>query len=177
MTAHILLQDPKYPHNVGGALRAASCFGADVVWYTGTRLNEQIRGMKRLPREERMRNYGRTRLNSAPEARVLETIDIHYPDLVPVCVEIMPGAESLPWFKHPDNAIYVFGPEDGSVTTGMRAACHRFVSIPTFHCVNLAAAVYLVLYDRITKNDDHKYYNNTGQIGWFNHEELGSSVV
>ena len=29
--------------------------------------------------------------------------------------------------------------------------CHRFVVIPTKHCVNLAAAVYLVLYDRQMK--------------------------
>ena len=29
--------------------------------------------------------------------------------------------------------------------------CHRFVVIPTHHCVNLAAAVYMVLYDRMVK--------------------------
>ena len=30
--------------------------------------------------------------------------------------------------------------------------CHRFIVIPSRHCVNLAAAVYLVLYDRAAKS-------------------------
>lgn len=177
MTAHILLQDPKYPHNVGGALRAAACFGAEVVWYTGTRVNEQLRGMKRLPREERMRNYGSTKLNyvTTPD-RPLDVHNRHYPDMVPVCVEIVPGAESLPWFVHPTNALYIFGPEDGSVSTGLRVESHRFVSIPSFHCVNLAAAVYLVLYDRVSKIRPY-VFNEHEEEGYFNHEQLGTSLV
>jgi tRNA(Leu) C34 or U34 (ribose-2'-O)-methylase TrmL len=30
----------------------------------------------------------------------------------------------------------------------VRLLCHRFVIIPTHHCLNLAAAVNVVLYDR-----------------------------
>ncbi len=53
---------------------------------------------------------------------------------------------------------YVFGPEDGSIPPVLRRHCHRFVSIPTKHCTNLAAAVYTVLYDRILK-----HYQLTGE--------------
>jgi tRNA(Leu) C34 or U34 (ribose-2'-O)-methylase TrmL len=45
----------------------------------------------------------------------------------------------------------VFGPEDGSLPKGVRTACHQFVVIPSMHCMNLAAAVYVVLYDRAYK--------------------------
>ena len=45
----------------------------------------------------------------------------------------------------------MFGPEDGSLSKGDLAACHRFVRIPTNSCLNLAAAVNVVLYDRLAK--------------------------
>jgi len=73
----------------------------------------------------------------------------HFPkSVVPIAVELLPNSENLYQFEHPENAVYVFGPEDGSVDPAVRALCHRRVFIPTRHCVNLAAAVYLVLYDR-----------------------------
>jgi tRNA(Leu) C34 or U34 (ribose-2'-O)-methylase TrmL len=73
--------------------------------------------------------------------------------VVPVCVERSAAAELLVDFVHPDHALYVFGPEDGSVSKGWRASCHRFVSIPTVNAgpLNLAAAVNVVLYDRQAK--------------------------
>jgi tRNA(Leu) C34 or U34 (ribose-2'-O)-methylase TrmL len=70
---------------------------------------------------------------------------------VPVCVELGEGYESLPGFTHPEHALYVFGPEDGSVPRPIKQACHQFVSIPTHVCLNLAAAVNVVLYDRLAK--------------------------
>jgi tRNA(Leu) C34 or U34 (ribose-2'-O)-methylase TrmL len=48
----------------------------------------------------------------------------------------------------------VFGPEDGHVPKGIRTACHRFVTIPSHGCLNLAAAVNVVLYDRMAKGTD-----------------------
>jgi len=41
--------------------------------------------------------------------------------------------------------------EDGSISQVYLQHCHRFIIIPSHHCLNLAAAVYLVLYDRIVK--------------------------
>jgi tRNA(Leu) C34 or U34 (ribose-2'-O)-methylase TrmL len=72
-------------------------------------------------------------------------------NFTPVCVEVDDSAERLYNFIHPDNPIYVFGPEDGSVPTGIRHVCHRFVTIPSKSCLNLAAAVNVVLYDRAMK--------------------------
>jgi tRNA(Leu) C34 or U34 (ribose-2'-O)-methylase TrmL len=74
-----------------------------------------------------------------------------FPALTPVAIELRPGSESLLDFEHPDNALYVFGPEDGSLDRGVLGLCHRFVYIPARHCLNLSAAVYTVLYDRHAK--------------------------
>lgn len=73
--------------------------------------------------------------------------------IVPVCVEVLPQAEPLPQFVHPEDATYLFGPEDGSVPAPLRAACHRFLRIPspTRTPLNLAVAVNVVLLDRYLK--------------------------
>ncbi len=68
-----------------------------------------------------------------------------------MAVELRRNAESLIDFVHPEHALYVFGPEDGSLGRATLAQCHRFLVIPTRHCANLSAAVYTVLYDRHAK--------------------------
>ena len=144
----ILLVNPKFPHNVGGALRAAACFGANAMWWTGDRVPspELWPDGARLPREERMR------IRESVTWGVLQSAD-EVTDLTPVCVERASEAESLIDFVHPVDPLYVFGPEDGGVPKGWRSACHRFVSIPTVNDgpLNLAAAINVVLYDRIAK--------------------------
>jgi hypothetical protein len=77
--------------------------------------------------------------------------DVFDTGVVPVAVELRRRAESLIDFVHPVQAVYVFGPEDGSLDPAVLGLCHRFVVIPTRHCTNLAAAVYTVLYDRHAK--------------------------
>jgi tRNA(Leu) C34 or U34 (ribose-2'-O)-methylase TrmL len=143
----VVLTDPKYPHNLAQCVRALSCFGTSQLWWSGHRVLKELEGLGRLPREERMKGYQDVQIlwNERP----LEAYRGR--DVVPVCVELVPGSEDLVVFQHPANAVYVFGPEDGSVDPGTRRNCHRFVKIPTKHCVNLSAAVYLVLYDRLLK--------------------------
>jgi tRNA(Leu) C34 or U34 (ribose-2'-O)-methylase TrmL len=45
----------------------------------------------------------------------------------PVAVEVRDSSERLPNYEHPPNAVYVFGPEDGSLPGAVLARCHRFV--------------------------------------------------
>jgi hypothetical protein len=101
----------------------------------------------RMPREERLKDWHIDwRMSRDPSRPFVE-----FPEMTPVCVEVSDQAESLVDFLHPDNAVYVFGPEDGNVSKGLRTMCHRFVSIPSKHCLNLACAVNVVLYDRMAK--------------------------
>ena len=141
----VALTNPKYPHNVGAAVRAASCYGFKQVWFSGDRVKHEIEKTGRLPREERMRGYKDVELYHGDY--FFDAFD----DVVPVAIELVKGAENLVEFDHPENALYVFGPEDGSINSVTLRHCHRFVKIPTHHCLNLSTAVATVLYDRHLK--------------------------
>ena len=68
-----------------------------------------------------------------------------------VCVELVEGATPLPEFTHPEDALYVFGPEDGSLPQSIVDAADAVVYGPTTGCMNLAATVNVLLYDRMAK--------------------------
>jgi len=143
----VLLCDPRFPHNVGKALRNCSCFGVRQLWVTGDRVPFDAEGYEsyRLPREERMKGFKDVDLIHADRTNVFDRAE---PKIVPVAVEFAPNAEVLTTFCHPENALYVFGPEDGSLGHVERSFCHRFVIIPTNHCLNLGVAVGIVLAHR-----------------------------
>ncbi len=147
----IVLERPRFAFNVGMVVRLASCYGIKQVWFTGDRVRLDMEHRKRLPREERMKGY-----------RDVEMINYDRPlecfpeGTVPVAVEVRPNSERLQDFVHPENAVYVFGPEDSSIHSGLLTYCHRFVVIPTFngYCLNLATAVATVLWDRMVKRGE-----------------------
>lgn len=153
----VILQRVKYPHNLAAAIRAAACFDAEAVYYTGKRF--EFKDGERLPREERMKGYRSVEVfeTERPFDDAEERLRRHAfsngtsrrsPALFPVCVELTPTAQPLTHFEHPDHALYVFGPEDGHVSQAFRALCYSFVYIPAHHCLNLAAAVNVVLAHR-----------------------------
>src|SRR5262245_45937123 len=131
----VVLIDPKYAHNVGAAVRACSCWGIAQLWWTGDRVTLDVPRGERLPREERMKGYRSVEL--VRDDRIFDRFEPG--SATPVAVELRLGAEPLLTFEHPDNALYVFGPEDGGLPKPTRVLCHRFVVIPTRHCLNLAA--------------------------------------
>ena len=142
----VILINPKYPSNVGQILRACSCYGVDQLWWTGDRVSNDPTQEFRLPREERFKGYKMVEmhLNEKP-------LDAFDTDIVPVSVEILPHSEPLTTFEHPEKAVYIFGPEDKYIPQTYRRLSHRFVHIPTHHCLNLSNAVATVLYDRRMK--------------------------
>lgn len=148
-TPAIIMHNPKYPHNVGAAVRACSCFNSNLIMFTGNRVSltpDKGKNGYRLPREERMKGYSNVQL-----------VNDEYPfnrfskNVIPVAVEVRHNAEILPNFIHPENPVYVFGPEDGSLPQIYLKHCQRFLYIPSPFCTNLAAAIYIVLYDRMAK--------------------------
>jgi tRNA(Leu) C34 or U34 (ribose-2'-O)-methylase TrmL len=139
----VALIDPKYPQNVGMVVRLASCYGLRQVWFTGDRVTLDPHRGERLPREERMKGY-----RDVTMIHHDHVFDRFPAGTVPVAVEVRADSEPLTTFEHPAAALYVFGPEDGSIPKGQLGHCHRFVVIPTRHCLNLATAVATVLWDR-----------------------------
>jgi tRNA(Leu) C34 or U34 (ribose-2'-O)-methylase TrmL len=145
----VILVDPKNAVNVARALR--NCYAYDVgqLWVTGDRWLQRWtspRGKRRAPREERMKLYQESALIESE--RPLEAFD---GSVTPVAVEILKSTQNLAFFEHPENPVYVFGPEDGSLPDWARRNCHLHVAIPTRCCINLADAVATVLYDRRQK--------------------------
>lgn len=159
-TSAVVLLNPKTPYNVGAVIRACSIFAVPTLRWTGERIGEAESRRKagstahrdRLPREERMKDYSHVDWRWSPSERCVSGL-ARSRELTPVAVEVSDSAESLDEFVHPEMALYVFGPEDGSIPKAVRVVCHRFVHIPseTRTPFNLAAAVNIVLYDRYVK--------------------------
>jgi len=140
--AAVGLVNPKNACNVGSVLRAAYCYDVRLVLLTGGRA--AVRSCADTPKA--YRHIPTLRVNDLHEA-------VPY-DCVPVAVELVPGrAISLTKYVHPERALYVFGQEDGTLGEKVLSWCRDVVYIPTRTCMNLAACVNVVLYDRMVKND------------------------
>jgi tRNA(Leu) C34 or U34 (ribose-2'-O)-methylase TrmL len=132
------LDNAKYSLNIGSALRAAGVYGAGFVAVSGKRYSgaktDTMKAHKHMP--------------------LIETDDLYklvpY-SCVPVAVEILDGAIPLPKYTHPERAFYIFGAEDQTLGERVLSWCRDKVYIPTNGCMNLAATVNVVLYDRLLK--------------------------
>lgn len=136
--AAIGLHCPKDKNNVGSAMRAAGCYGAAFVAYTGNRYRPAVTDTQKFFRH-------------APLLRVDSIEQVIPYDCVPVAVDLVEGAVPLADYVHPESAIYIFGPEDGTLGEAVLSKCRDRVYIPTRFCMNLAATVNVVLYDRQVK--------------------------
>jgi tRNA(Leu) C34 or U34 (ribose-2'-O)-methylase TrmL len=140
--AYIGLVNPKSPENVGMIMRAAGCYEASKVFYTGKRFDRarQFFTDTKNIHEKIPLQCAENLLTTVPEGAKI------------VAVELVEGATPLVHFQHPEQAYYIFGPEDGSLTQAILDACDHVVYIPTIGCMNLAATVNVVLYDRLAKS-------------------------
>lgn len=133
--------EPKNPANVGAVLRAAGCFGVDLIALQGTRykhrhtFTDTQKAWRHIP--------------------MIETSDLWSllpRECVGVAVDIVEGAIELPQYVHPERAFYVFGGEDRTLDQRILGWCRDKVVIPSRFCLNLGAAVNVVLYDREAKS-------------------------
>ncbi len=136
------LVDPKSPSNVGAVMRAAGCYRADAVYYSGAR----------YARAAKFHTDTKQVSRRIPLHAVSSFLDEVPGDLAIVCVELVEGATALPAFIHPPRALYIFGPEDGSLEQGLIDAASAVVYVPTVGSMNLAATVNVLLYDRLAKS-------------------------
>ncbi len=136
------LSNPKSPTNVGAVMRAAGCFQVDAVFYTGTRYD----------RAAKFKTDTKNTRHTLPLMNVAQLAESIPADTKLVCIELAEGATPLPEYRHPDNACYIFGPEDGTLDQALIDSADAVVYIPTTGCLNLAASVNIVLYDRTAKS-------------------------
>ena len=137
--AAIGLDRPKDKANLGGVLRAAGCYGAALVVVGGDRMGkfstDTMKSWRHIPCIE--------------HDDVMDGVPF---GCIPVVIEICDRAKSLIDLTHPERAYYIFGPEDGSVKKEIIDRAPIVVRIPTAQCMNLAATVNVVLYDRLCKS-------------------------
>lgn len=143
MFAAIGLVNPKTSANVGAVLRAADCYGASFIAVEG------VRGHATVSRTstDTMKAYKRI-----PVVLAHSLFDSHPVGTIPVAIDRVDDAVSLVDFVHPKRAFYVFGPEDGTLGARHLSQCTHRVFVPTRGCMNLAATVNVVLYDRLAKS-------------------------
>lgn len=135
----IAITAPKCDANVGGALRAAACYGADLVVLSGHRYRAQATDTTKAWRHIPVIH------------NVADVFDAIPFDTVPIAVDLVDGAKDLPSFVHPERAFYIFGPEDGTLGKKVLDRCAFRLMVPTRYCMNLAASVNVILYDRLAK--------------------------
>jgi len=140
------LVNPKSPENVASVMRAAGNYRVDSVYYTGKRYPEALK------RKQYTVDMSRKVSENIPLTEVACVADAAAHNMKIVCVEFAENAVALPEYQHPGNAIYIFGPEDGTLSQAMIDRADAVVYIPTIGCMNLAATVNVVLYDRLLKS-------------------------
>lgn len=135
------LTNPKSATNVGAVMRAAGCFAVDKVIYSGQRYDRTVKlntDTKKIRSKIPLAQQDCLLTNKAEDVQV-------------VCVDLVVGATPLPEFEHPAKALYIFGPEDGTISQQVIDNADAVVYIPTLGCLNLAASVNVLLYDRSIK--------------------------
>ena len=143
---NIGLVNPKSPENVNSVLRSAGNYGVGHVFYTGSRYPRAVRLNPDIPHMSR--KVG----EDIPLSGVESLIDNVPLDMKIVCVEFAENAIPLPAYQHHENAFYIFGPEDNSITQDIINQADDVVYVPTNGCMNLSATVNVLLYDRLAKS-------------------------
>lgn len=147
------LTNPKSPSNVGAVMRAAGCYSVEQVLYSGRRYANAVKfnGSKHNTDTKNARD--KIPLKGVDNFEKIESLRTCLPmNTQIVCVDLVEGATPLPNFDHPDQALYIFGPEDGTISQSVINHADSVVYVPTVGCMNLAASVNVLLYDRLAKS-------------------------
>lgn len=131
----------KTPANVGTLWRSAYSLGASFIFTIGRRYPRQASDVTETWRHIPLYEY----------ADVTDFAEHRPYDCQVIGVELHPEARPLETFTHPHRAIYLLGPEDGSISKGALALCQHLVQFDSTYCLNVAAAGTVVMYDRQAK--------------------------
>ena len=136
----IALDNPKTNENIGAALRAVGVYEADLLVVSGERHSYKVSSLDTAKVSKRK-----------PLVQVSDVFDAIPHGAVPVAVDLVDGAIPLPEYEHPKNAFYIFGAEDATLGARVIDRCKEVIYVPMDGCMNLAATVNVVVYDRAAK--------------------------
>jgi len=143
--ACIGLDNPQNPLNVGSAIRAAYCYRVSMLAISGERWGKQLSKIA----TDTPKGY-----RTIPTIQTDDLRQVIPFDCVPIAVDMVKGARPLPGYVHPERAFYIFGSENSTLGERMLSWCRDVIYVPTNRCMNLAACVNVVLYDRMAKQQN-----------------------
>lgn len=126
--------------NVGTLWRSAAILGASFIFTIGRRYKHQSSDTLQTPRHIPLFHY--------------DTFGQFYQNLPHDCqligVELDETAVPIAEFQHPKRAVYLLGAEDNGLTREAIDRSHKIIQLLGAHCLNVAVAGSLVMYDRLT---------------------------
>jgi len=129
---------PKHSVNFAGVMRAAQCYKSKLIVLGGSRFKNHSANVGNAEKQ-------------IPLIRTLDVFSVLPFNCVPIAVELLPNSIPLWNYNHPQQAFYIFGPEDSSLGKRITQKCRDVIYVPMEQCMNLAACVNVVLYDRLSK--------------------------
>lgn len=143
MAFAIGVDHPKHEVNIGTLWRSAYNLGAAMIFTVGRRYE---------PRKQHGDTVKAYRHLPLLHFQTWDDYKAHAPFAwTPVGIEIGGGATSLLDYQHPAAAVYILGAEDHGLTNTAMTLCRDLVVIPSRHCLNVAVAGSIVMYDRAAK--------------------------
>lgn len=128
------------PRNLGNLVRTAHSFGASFFFTIDPNINmKDVRFADTSDASGQMPLYIFDKLSDMPLPKHCKIVG----------VEFLEDAVDLPSFRHPQQAIYILGPERGNLSAETLAKCDYTIKIPMKFCVNVGTAGAIVLYDRL----------------------------
>ncbi len=125
--------------NLGAVMRTAHAFGASFVYTIDA--HHKALGIDVTDTSKTLKHLPHYQWDSVDDMRLPQGCML-------VGVELCERSIDMPSFRHPLNACYVLGPEQGSLSPEMQDLCTHIVKIPTKFCINVSLAAALTLYDR-----------------------------
>jgi len=132
----------KTHENYGTLFRSANIFGASFLCMVNSRFVRQSSDTMRSERHLPLYEY----------TDIASFLSNRPRDCQLIGVEITDTAVGVSTFTHPERALYILGPEDGSIPTEILDKCQHVVKLPGTHCLNVSVAGSIILYDRVCKN-------------------------
>lgn len=125
--------------NLGMIMRSAHVFGASFISIVGHRYRRQATDTTAAERHVPLYEFATAR----------DFVEALPKGCRRIAVELCDDAEPVEKFVHPEQAVYILGPEDGSVPKSIQEQCHAKIVIPGRFCLNQAVAGSIVMYDRV----------------------------
>jgi len=131
----------KYGVNYGTLFRSALILGADFIFLIGKRFkkmsSDTTKTFKTIPLYE-YETFEQFKKNLPYGCQI-------------IAIELDNNSESIEYFKHPLNCVYLLGAEDHGIPQKELAQCHKIVNLPGEQSMNVAIAGSIAMYDRILK--------------------------